>query len=77
MWFAKLPCVLTCCPQAISYDDIKIDRQLGEGGFAEVFKGVYQGVDVAVKRWKIQSLPADQMELFRREVECNKFVFYC
>eukprot|EP00698_Gefionella_okellyi_P004243 TRINITY_DN1393_c0_g1_i1.p1 TRINITY_DN1393_c0_g1~~TRINITY_DN1393_c0_g1_i1.p1 ORF type:complete len:280 (-),score=58.09 TRINITY_DN1393_c0_g1_i1:34-873(-) len=45
---------------------------IGEGGFANVYRATYRGVDLAVKKWKIERMPQDKQELFNREVTINQ-----
>ena len=53
-------CLLSLCAPAqdllIRWEDIQMGEQIGSGGFADVFKGTYAGVVVAVKRWKQQKI---------------------
>jgi hypothetical protein len=48
-------------------EDILFDRKLGEGYFGVVFKGVWQGLDVAVKKLK-EGVHLGEIENFRKEV---------
>eukprot|EP01130_Rhizamoeba_saxonica_P015439 TRINITY_DN6924_c0_g1_i2.p1 TRINITY_DN6924_c0_g1~~TRINITY_DN6924_c0_g1_i2.p1 ORF type:complete len:466 (+),score=106.76 TRINITY_DN6924_c0_g1_i2:1345-2742(+) len=59
--------------QIINYDDIDIGKEIGVGGFAIVYKGVYDGKEVAVKQLSIVESAGDAsfseyFAEFRREV---------
>ena len=64
------------------YDDITMDRQIGEGSFGVVFKGVFRGDDVAVKMLKGVDVSEEAMDEFTKEVEmldkfrCNFIVHF-
>lgn len=60
------------------------DKVIGRGGFGEVRRGVYRGLQVAVKLLPLVGVPAKQMELTAREVltlsTCSlviRCVFFC
>jgi len=49
--------------------DIKIEKQIGAGGSAKVYKGIYKEIDVAVKRLDLNSIGVGKAKLeFKREV---------
>eukprot|EP00698_Gefionella_okellyi_P009791 TRINITY_DN250_c0_g1_i2.p1 TRINITY_DN250_c0_g1~~TRINITY_DN250_c0_g1_i2.p1 ORF type:complete len:293 (-),score=45.13 TRINITY_DN250_c0_g1_i2:127-1005(-) len=58
----------------IPYEDIQILETIGNGGFADIFKALYRGQPVAVKRWRVQDFAADQLQLFQREVQIGSSV---
>ena len=63
------------CKAAIEYSDIKKEKAIGEGGFATVWKARWNDNIVAYKEWKPEiAMNADQMTLFQREVEVNRYI---
>lgn len=58
----------------VGWGDLQIIDKLGEGGFADVFRAVYQGQVVCVKQWRCQELPPDQLHLFQREVQIGSMI---
>lgn len=54
----------------MSYSDIEFGRVLGEGAFADVYKAVYKGQDIAVKRLK----NTKGFKEFRTEVKFMRLV---
>jgi len=57
----------------MSYSDIDFGKILGEGAFADVYKAVYKGQDIAVKRLK----NTKGFKEFRTEVKFMRFVIIC
>lgn len=39
-----------------------------------MYKGVFRGQTVCVKRWRYQDLPPDQVQLFQREVQIGSMI---
>lgn len=53
----------------LKLEDLKIDKQIGVGASAEVYKGSYKELDVAIKKLRITSVTADNtLKEFKREV---------
>ena len=50
--------------------DLKIEKYIGSGVSAEVYKGSYKEIDVAIKKLRVISLNSDSTFLkeFKREV---------
>ena len=71
-----LPIYISKKLQMIKPSDLNIVRKIGEGGFAEVYLGQWQGSDVAFKRLKYQNLPRGILTSFQTESEihsrCNQ-----
>ncbi|ELP88440.1 serine-threonine protein kinase, putative [Entamoeba invadens IP1] len=53
----------------LDYTEFQKEKVIGEGSFGIVYKGVYRGVDVAIKETKSFSWPEDVLESFIKEVE--------
>jgi len=56
--------------EEISVEDLDFGRQIGRGAFGEVFRGRYQGTDVAIKRLCVFENVSDERGLaeFKREL---------
>lgn len=53
----------------LKLNDIKIEKQIGSGASADVFKGVYREMDVAIKKLRFGQMANEKMLLeFQREV---------
>ena len=52
----------------IPSSDIKIGKQIGIGGTSEVYKGIYRGLEVAVKKLRIMDVKDEKIKEFKREV---------
>ena len=54
----------------IKFEDLEMEKEkeLGAGAFGTVYKGVYFGTPVAIKKIKIPSNDADLMRFLKREV---------
>lgn len=52
----------------INSNDIQVGKQIGFGGTSEVFKGIYRGSEVAVKKLRIMDLKDEKIKEFKREV---------
>ncbi|KAL7717125.1 protein serine/threonine kinase [Entamoeba marina] len=50
----------------IDYDELVIEKQIGEGGFGIVYKGIFRGYTVAIK--KMKNANEEQLEEFEKEV---------
>ena len=59
--------------QVVAWSALQVGPQLADGSFAIVFEGVYKGVEVAIKKWRVQEVNARELELFKREVEANAY----
>jgi len=48
--------------------DLKIEKQIGAGASAEVYKGSYKETDVAIKKLRLFDLKEENLKEFKREV---------
>jgi len=53
----------------IDYNDLSLDKELGQGSFAIVYKGTYQFASVAIKKLQMGNLSPEAQEEFRKEAE--------
>lgn len=53
----------------LNISEIKVEKQIGSGGSARVYKGTYKEIDVAIKRLNLNSIDVEKAKQeFRREV---------
>ena len=52
----------------IPFEDLDMDQQIGGGGFSLVYRAMYKGTPVAVKRWFNPDCTDAVMQEFREEV---------
>lgn len=53
----------------LNIQDIKVEKQIGSGGSARVYKGTYKEIDVAIKRLNLHSIDIGKAKQeFKREV---------
>ena len=50
-------------------DEITFRKRLASGAYGEVYRGEWQGTDVAVKRLKANVLEDDELGMFANEVD--------
>ena len=53
----------------INSKDITIEKQIGFGGTSEVYKGIYRGSEVAVKKLRIIDVKDEKIKEFKREIQ--------
>ena len=57
----------------LSEEEIQIiERPIGEGNFATVYKGVVRGTIVAVKKFRCLTIPQQELISIGREVDIGK-----
>jgi hypothetical protein len=62
------PELMLCDVPQISIDQVQLNEMIGQGGFATVFRGVYNGMQVAVKEVRTEeTLMEEQLMEFVRE----------
>ena len=49
----------------IPYEDLEIQDQIGGGGFSLVYRGLWKGTPVAIKKWFDPSMSEEMMQEFR------------
>lgn len=49
--------------------ELKIDQVIGEGGFGTVYRGVWEGMDVAIKQLRLEALGHDPLQEFFQEAK--------
>ena len=54
----------------IEFSEIQLGEVVGEGAFSVVYRGVFQGHAVAVKRLKVQYVEEQYAEEFRKVMFC-------
>lgn len=54
---------------SISLRDFKVETLIGKGGFGSVYRGIWEGIDIAVKQLHIESLTTDLMQEFIHEAK--------
>lgn len=55
--------------QYLDINELKIDKQIGAGGSARVYKGYYRDLDVAIKRLSLNCFDVSKIKQeFKREV---------
>jgi len=52
----------------IDYKQLKFINQIGSGGSAEVYRGIWRGTDVAIKKMRLNNLPESRKKEFEREI---------
>jgi len=53
----------------VEFTELTLEKRVGVGGFGEVFRGTYQGKEVAIKKLLSQHMTKEDMNDFRNEVE--------
>lgn len=56
-------------PIQVAFAELTLDRQLGGGGFGEVFKGTWRHTVVAIKKLRVHQLAAQGLEELKREAQ--------
>lgn len=52
----------------IPYEELDIQDQIGGGGFSLVYRGLWKGTPVAIKKWFDPNATDEMMQEFREEV---------
>ncbi|KAJ9515751.1 hypothetical protein QJQ45_008633 [Haematococcus lacustris] len=55
-------------PCQISYDELDVQDQIGGGGFSLVYRGLWKGTPVAIKKWFDPNATDQLVQEFREEV---------
>jgi len=55
--------------QTVKWEDVKLDVKIGQGGFGIVYRGFWNGREVAVKRCFNDDLSAEDYDSFLKEVQ--------
>jgi hypothetical protein len=50
----------------LELDSVDTNRQIGQGGFADIFLGRYQGQDIALKRLRVYQPEPNEMTKFSK-----------
>ncbi len=53
----------------INYDDIALDKQIGKGGFGDVYKGTWNGQEVAIKQLHMDKMSDESEQEFTQETK--------
>eukprot|EP01102_Stenamoeba_stenopodia_P009474 TRINITY_DN2796_c0_g2_i2.p1 TRINITY_DN2796_c0_g2~~TRINITY_DN2796_c0_g2_i2.p1 ORF type:complete len:572 (-),score=128.79 TRINITY_DN2796_c0_g2_i2:239-1954(-) len=56
----------------ISFEDLKIEKEIARGSFGIVYRGLFRGTEVAVKKLLVQNLNSRQFEDFLQEIMLMK-----
>ncbi len=56
----------------ILWEELVVKESIGVGGFAEVFLGLYKGVEVGIKRLRVSNMTARAIQDFKSEVSFMK-----
>jgi Protein tyrosine and serine/threonine kinase/Calpain large subunit, domain III len=58
---------------SISWADVTVGKKIGQGGYGAVYRGTWQGKDVAIKKLFREELTDEaDVESFRKEIEIMK-----
>jgi serine/threonine protein kinase len=53
----------------VDISNFKIDSLIGKGGFGNVYRGIWEGMDVAIKQWHLENLENDLLQEFINEAK--------
>jgi hypothetical protein len=53
----------------IDYEELEIQEVIGTGGFGEVYKGLWRGTEVAVKKMKSDEMTEEEVRCFMDEIQ--------
>jgi serine/threonine protein kinase len=59
----------------IDFSELTVGTRVGIGFFGEVFRGIWNGTDVAIKVFLEQDLTAENMEDFCNEISILRYVY--
>lgn len=54
---------------SISINDFKVESLIGKGGYGNVYRGIWEGVDVAIKQLHMETLAHDLLQEFLNEAK--------
>lgn len=52
----------------IEYEEVELDKLVGKGGYGEVYRGVWRGTEVAIKKLLVQKMEKKHLKEFKHEI---------
>ncbi len=60
-------------PWEIDFDEVEILEKIGQGGFGVVYKGMWRGTTVAVKKLIHEEMDENSYQEFVKEIEIMRY----